>query len=57
MGSVKMGDKRIYVERRSEGDYAIPRPDSERANAIESTQKKAIERARRLNPGAAPHVQ
>jgi hypothetical protein len=52
-----MSDKRIYVERRPEGDYAVRRPDAERASAVEPTQKEAIDRARELNPGVAPHVE
>lgn len=47
-----MSDKRIYVERRPEGDYAVRRPDAERASAVEPTQKEAIDRARELNPTA-----
>lgn len=52
-----MSDKRIYVEQRPERDYAVRRPGSDRASAIEPTQAKAIERARELNPGVAPHVE
>jgi hypothetical protein len=52
-----MADKRVYVERRPEGDYAVRRADSERASAVEPTQKKAIERARQLEPGSSPHVE
>jgi hypothetical protein len=52
-----MSEKRIFVERRPEGDYAVRRADSERASAVEPTQAKAIERARELNPGVAPHVE
>ena len=52
-----MSDKRIYVERRPEGDYAVRRPNSERASAVEPTQAEAIARARELNPGVAPHVE
>lgn len=40
----------IFVERRSEGDYAIRKPGSERASDTRETQHKAIERARELNP-------
>lgn len=54
---VVMADKRIYVERRPEGDYAVRRPGSDRASAVEPTQAKAIERAREINPGVAPHVE
>lgn len=53
-----MSDKRIYVERRpEEKDYAVRRPDTKRVSAVEPTQRKAIERARELNPGVAPHVE
>ncbi len=52
-----MKDKRIYVERRPEGDYAVRRADSERASAVLSTQREAIERARELSPGSRPHIE
>lgn len=44
-----MTDK-IFVEQRDQGDYAVRRPNSQRASAIAPTQAKAIEEARRLNP-------
>ncbi|MBX9793865.1 MAG: DUF2188 domain-containing protein [Burkholderiaceae bacterium] len=44
-----MTDK-IFVERRPEGDYAVRRPNSQRASGVESTQADAIAEARRLNP-------
>lgn len=53
-----MADKRIYVEKRPvENDYAVRKPGAERASAVASTQKEAIEIAKRLNPGIAPHVE
>lgn len=52
-----MPDKRIYVERRPEGDYAVRRAGADRASAVEPTQAQAIERAREMNPGVAPHVE
>ena len=52
-----MHDKRLYVERRPEGDYAVRRADSDRASAVEPTQKDAIERAKELEPGSTPHVE
>jgi hypothetical protein len=52
-----MPDKRIYVERRAEGDYAVRRANSERASAVAPTQAKAIERARELEPNSSPHVE
>jgi hypothetical protein len=50
-------DKRVFVERRPQGDYVVRRAGSERASAVESTQAKAIERARKLNPGVSPQVE
>lgn len=50
-------DKRVYVERRDEGDYAVRKAGSDRASAVEPTQKEAIERAKELNPGVSPHVE
>ncbi len=47
----------LYVERRSQGDYAVRRGDSERASATAPTQKKAIEKAEKLDPKAAVLVE
>lgn len=47
----------FFVERRDEGDYAVRKPDSERASAVTPTQKEAIEKAREMNPDAAIHVE
>lgn len=52
-----MSDKRIYVERREDGDYAVRRAGSERASEVRPTQREAIERARELEPKSAPHVE
>jgi len=52
-----MSKNNLYVERRERGDYAVRKPGAERASAVESTQAKAIERARELNPNAAVHVE
>jgi uncharacterized protein YdaT len=49
--------EKIYVEQRPTGDYAVRRAGSERASAVETTQKEAIERAREMNPGVSPHVE
>jgi len=43
-----MSNKRLFVERRHEGDWAVRRAGSERASAVERTQKKAIEHAEKL---------
>lgn len=52
-----MKDKRMYVERRPEGDYAIRRANSERASDVLPTQRDAIKRARELSPDSRPHVE
>lgn len=52
-----MADKRLFVERRPQGDYAVRRPGSQRASAVEPTQRDAIQRARELEPGRQPLVE
>lgn len=52
-----MTKERLFVERRPEGDYAVRKPNSERAGAVEPTQAKAIERAKELNPNTPPLVE
>jgi hypothetical protein len=52
-----MPKKEIYIERRDEGDYAVRRPGSGRASAVEPTQRQAIERAKEIAPDAAVHVE
>jgi hypothetical protein len=52
-----MADKRLFVEQRPEGDYAVRRPNSERASDVLPTQAEAIERARELNPTSPPLVE
>lgn len=47
-----MADKEIFVERRDEGDYAVRRPNSERASDVRPTQAEAIERAGEIAPEA-----
>ncbi len=52
-----MTERRLFVERRPQGDYAVRRPGSERASAVEPTQRDAIQRARELEPGRQPFVE
>lgn len=52
-----MTKDRLFVERRPQGDYAVRRPNSERASDVLPTQSKAIERARQLNPDTPPLVE
>lgn len=48
-----MAKDQLFIERRSDqGDYAVRRPNSERASAVTPTQEAAINRARDLNPDA-----
>jgi len=49
--------KRLYIERRPEGDYAVREEHSKRASFVVPTQEEAIEKARELNPGIAPDVE
>jgi hypothetical protein len=55
--SKSKSDDNLFVERRPEGDYAVRKPNSERASAIAQTQAEAIKRAKELNPDAAIHVE
>ncbi|MDP9120816.1 MAG: DUF2188 domain-containing protein [Acidobacteriota bacterium] len=50
-------DGGLDVERREQGDYAVRRPGSERASAVEPTQAEAIERAKEMEPGVKPRVE
>jgi hypothetical protein len=52
-----MAKNELYIEQREEGDFAVRKPGSERASAVLPTQAKAIERARKMNPDAAVHVE
>jgi hypothetical protein len=52
-----MEENSYFIERRDEGDYAIRKPNSERASDVLPTQQEAIERARQMNPDAAIHVE
>ena len=51
------GKDKFFIERRADGEYKVLKPDAQRASAVESTQKAAIERARELNPNATIHVE
>ena len=46
------------IEKRPvQGDYAVRKPGSERASAVQPTQGKAIDRAKQLNPDAGLRVE
>lgn len=44
-------------QRRPDGQYAVTRPNADRASAITPTQGEAIERAGKIAPNAAIHVE
>jgi uncharacterized protein YdaT len=52
-----MTNKKIFVEQRTEGDYAVRRPNSERASDVLPTQAEAIARAKELTQGGSPAVE
>lgn len=52
-----MSKDRLFVERRPQGDYAVRRPNAQRASDVLPTQGKAIARARELNPKMEPLVE
>ena len=47
-----MNENDIFVERRTEGDYAVRKGGSKRASAVAPTQAEAIARARAMYPMA-----
>jgi HTH-type transcriptional regulator/antitoxin MqsA len=53
-GRISENKDSVFVERRPQGDYAVRRPKSQRANAVLPTQAEAIARARELNPEKRP---
>ena len=52
-----MSKKKFFIEKRDDGDFAIRKPNSQRASDIQPTQKEAIERAKQLNPDATIQVE
>jgi len=52
-----MSKNQLFVERRPQGDYAVRRPNSQRASDVLPTQAEAIDRARQLNPDGHPLVE
>lgn len=52
-----MRDKKVFVERRPQGDYAIRKPDSLRASSVAPTQAVAIAQARQRFPDATVLVE
>jgi len=52
-----MSKGKLFVERRPEGDYAVRKPDSQRASSVAATQAEAIAQARSMEPTATVLVE
>jgi hypothetical protein len=52
-----MSKAKLFVERRPQGDFAVRKPDSQRASFIAATQAEAIAHARNLKPAATVLVE
>jgi hypothetical protein len=49
--------KKLFVEKRDDGQFAVSKATAQRASALADTQKEAIEIAKKLNPGHSPDVE
>jgi len=49
--------KKLFVEKRDDGQFAVSKANAQRASALADTQKEAIEIAKKLNPGHSPDVE
>jgi STAS-like domain of unknown function (DUF4325)/Uncharacterized protein conserved in bacteria (DUF2188) len=52
-----MSPRQLFVERRPGGDYAVRKPESEKASTVLPTEAEAIERAREMIRGKASVVE
>jgi hypothetical protein len=52
-----MSNKDLFIERRSQGDFAVRRANSDRASVVAPTQAKAIAKAHKLEPDATVLVE
>ena len=52
-----MSKDQLFVQKRKQGDFAVRRPNSQRASDVLPTQAEAIQRARELKPGQQPLVE
>jgi len=48
---------KLFIERRSDGQYKVLKPNAERASAIAPTQAEAVSKAKALNPDATIHIE
>jgi hypothetical protein len=47
----------LFIERQGNGQYAVKRPNQQRASAVLDTQADAIQRAREMSPAGPIHVE
>ena len=51
-----MSTEEFFIEQREGGDFAVRKPNSERASKVAPTQAEAIEKAKEMNPDALIHI-
>jgi hypothetical protein len=49
--------KKLFIEKREDGQFAVLKANAQRASALADTQKEAIEIAKQMNPGHSPDVE
>lgn len=49
--------KKIFIEERPDGMFAVTRQGAQRASALCNTETQAIKRAKQLEPGSHPDVE
>lgn len=49
--------KKVFIEKRPQGDFAVRLPKSDRASSVEPTQAKAIEKAKEMHSDATIQVE
>lgn len=47
----------FFITRRPDGRYNVLRPHAERPSAVTNTQREGIDRAKKIDPDAALHIQ
>lgn len=50
-------DDEFFIERREQGDYAVRKPNSDRASAVTPTQGGAIDWVEQRHPDATLHIE
>ena len=50
-------DDHLYIERREDGRYGVSWGGAQRSSAVETTQREAIDQAKKIDPNAPIHVE